>query len=143
MRKAIFILIGIVWFPLVSMACDLCSIYLNLEPNDLKNTIGLNYRYRHFYNNVSSSPLLPSRDKHAAGQTLMGDAKTQEEVYINYDLWVNYFVGQKWQINATATFADNYYYENDSNMHNISGVGDIRVLGKYMLYNSKATDSTN
>jgi hypothetical protein len=143
MKKTAFLLLGSLWFSLEVAACDLCSIYLNMEPNDLKNTIGLNYRYRHFENIIHSQRTIESNNKHAAGNTVLQESSLQEEVFINYDLWFNYFLNQKWQINGTLTFADNYYRENDSSLHNIGGIGDLTLLAKYMLYNTKATDSSN
>lgn len=142
MKKTAFLLGGLLWFSLEVAACDLCSIYLNMEPNDLRNTIGLNYRYRHFENTIQGPATLSSTNKHAAGDPVNSESSLQEEVFINYDLWFNYFVSQRWQINGTLTFADNYYRENDSSLHNISGLGDFTLLGKYLLYNTKVTDSS-
>lgn len=143
MKKSLLLLGGILWFSLEVSACDLCSIYLNMEPNDLRNTLGLNYRYRSFENVIHNQTTLNQFNKHAADNPVLQESSTQNEVFINYDLWANYFVGQRWQINGMLTFADNYYLENDSVLHNISGIGDFTLLTKYMLFNSKVTDSSN
>jgi len=143
MKKILFLLSGVLWFSMEVKACDLCSIYLNMEPNDLRNTVGVNYRYRHFENKIDRFKRVNSYNKHAAGNTVLRESSIQEEVFINYDLWFNYFVNQKWQINGTLTFADNYYRENDSSLHNIGGIGDLTLISKYMIYNTKVTDSSS
>ena len=109
MKKTILLLIGLGSFFVESKACDLCSIYMNIEPNDLQNSIGFNYRYRLFENTKTTFYSLNQNEKHALGNTVLSDVKSQKESFNSYDLWVNYFIGQKWQINASMTFADNYY----------------------------------
>lgn len=142
MKKQLFLIIGICLFSGTIMACDLCSIYMNIDPNDLKNSFGMNYRFRSFKQNNISEQLLQNNIKHALGNTILLESTAQEERYNSYDLWVNYFIKEKWQVFANMTFTDNSYLENDSTLHNISGPGDLTVMTKYLLYNTKGTDSS-
>lgn len=124
------------------MSCDLCSIYLNLEPNDLRNTFGFNYRYRSFSHDEISFQQINNGQKHAIGNTVIGNTTQQSEIYRSYDLWGNYFLNEKWQLFAQISFSDNYYLEEDSVIHNISGIGDLSLMLKYMLFNTRVTDSS-
>ena len=72
-------------------ACDLCNIYLNMEPNDLGSSMGFNYRYRLFQNKQTNYNTFSSNLKHAIGNTVIADANIQEEIFNSYDLWLNYF----------------------------------------------------
>ena len=143
MKKYLSLFFGAWLCSMPVFACDLCSIYLNLEPNDLKNSIGMNYRYRAFkYQSINRFSSITNL-KHATGENILSESSTQEELFNSYDLWVNYFLHEKWQLNATLTFADNYYLEDDSTLYNIAGPGDLTVLSKYMFYNTKVTDSSD
>lgn len=142
MKKQLFLIIGMCLFSSSLWACDLCSIYMNIEPNDLKNSFGFNYRFRNFEHTSIQQTIIENPNKHALGSTVLNEATRQEERYNSYDLWVNYFVKDKWQVFGNMTFTDNTYLENDSILHNISGPGDLTVITKYLLYNSKVTDST-
>jgi hypothetical protein len=115
---------------------------MNIEPNDLKTSFGFNYRFRNFEHNSIQQTILETPDKHALGSTILSEATKQEERFNSYDLWMNYFVREKWQVFANMTFTDNTYLENDSVLHNISGPGDLTIIGKYLLFNSMVTDSS-
>lgn len=143
MKRIIFLIVGISMISVEALACDICSIYINLEPNDLKNSFGFNYRYRSFEHSFSDVSLTANGNKHAIGNTVISNSVTQEEIYNNYDLWFNYFFYEKWQLNATMTFADNYYLEDDSLIHNIAGPGDLTLVVKNILFNTKSTDTNN
>ncbi len=143
MKKILFLISGIVLLSMEVLACDICSIYINLEPNDLKNSFGFNYRRRAFKHSISDNSLIANGNKHATGNTVITSSTQQQELFNSYDLWLNYFFYEKWQLNATMTFADNYYTENDSVIHNIAGPGDLTLMVKNILFNTKVTDSSN
>ncbi len=124
-------------------ACDLCNIYLNMEPNDLGSSMGFNYRYRLFQNKQTNYNTVSSNLKHAIGNTVIADANIQEEIFNSYDLWLNYFFYEKWQLYGNISFTDNYYKEDDSVMVNVAGIGDLTLLAKYIAFNTKATDSSD
>ncbi len=141
MMKKNLLLAGLIVFITNSWACDLCSIYMNLEPNDLRSSIGFNYRYRLFEENAFQLDAQTSNQKHALGNTVLSDSKLQQERFNSYDLWANIMIRNKWQLNATLTFADNYYLEDDSILYNIAGPGDLSIITRYIIFNSKVNDS--
>lgn len=104
MKKNVFLFLGMCLSSSSIWACDLCSIYMNIEPNDLKNSFGFNYRFRNFEHNHIQRTIIETTDKHVLGFTMLTEATKQEERFNSYDLWVNYFVKDKWQLLPTWLF---------------------------------------
>lgn len=144
-----------------SFACDLCSIYKGIEPNDFKNSFGVRYRYRLFESkftfetptfsstNViagkSSKGLLPN-NKHLDHSLIESTDKKDfvyAEAYTSYDVFANFYLNHRLNLNVSTYFSDNYTYKNDSLLENVSGIGDITLIANYQLYNTKKTDSTH
>ena len=48
MHKRLLVLISCSLFYFTAFGCDLCSIYINLDPNGSDNSFGMRYRYRIF-----------------------------------------------------------------------------------------------
>lgn len=141
------------------LACDLCSIYIGIEPKDYKNSFGVRYRYRIFESDFQlNSPttnlkmISPTNrkgintDKHL-GESVYEQSEdkkfTYTETFTSYDVYANFYLNQRLQLNVSTYFADNYTYKNDSILENISGIGDINITAVYQLYNTTRTsDST-
>lgn len=152
MQKTIIVLV----FTLicnVAFACDLCTVYIGLQPNDFKTSFGVRHRYRAFQidysaniastshtNNIKGAPT----NKHNSGLTYgaPSDAYTYKETYNSYDIFLNLFLTQRLQLNLSTYFADNYVFHNDSIIGNIGGIGDLNMLLKYQLVNSQETGDT-
>ncbi|MCO6501214.1 MAG: hypothetical protein J5I47_12675 [Vicingus serpentipes] len=140
----------------VSFACDLCTIYIGLRPNDFKNNVGLRHRYRIFekeyqfqsISEIGNGSVLSGKgipvDKHGGGDaTSVTNGKyIYQETFNSYDVSANIYLTRKLQLNVSTYFADNYILRDDSVMSNIGGIGDVNLLFKYQLYNSQATGDT-
>ena len=138
-----------------TIACDLCTIYIGIQPNDYKNTFGVRYRYRVFekdyyakpFNTVNPLQKTKGRlgEKHGNNDehlTTTEEKVTYTEVYNSYDVYANFFLNQRFQIGMNTYFADNYVLINDSIIDNVGGIGDVTLTLKYQLSNSKkSTDS--
>jgi hypothetical protein len=143
-------LVGLVFMLIynTSFACDLCTIYLGIQPNDFKNSVGIRYRYRAFeknYDGLSLSTLSNGKrikgnpiDKHNGAEL---GSPLESYLYIeefnSYDIFINVYLHPKWQLNVSTYFADNYIKKNDSIVNNVGGIGDINLLLKYQLINSQ------
>lgn len=140
-----------------AFACDLCTVYLGIQPNDLKNSFQIRHRYRLFKSDYINQSNFSTRvsnqrvkgkinNKHAGDATSdigTGEKYTYAEAYNSYDVAVNFFVAKKWQLNGSINFSDNYIKQNDSIVDNVGGIGDLKLLVRYTLYNSsKSEDST-
>lgn len=148
MRYSKWVLLSVLLvFTLCAQACDLCSIYMGINPNDYKNSFGIVNRYRVFQSDYlqpyqAGDPY--ARLSHTGTPTDQpsGRKYSLSERFVSYDLWGKFFLNQRWQLNFMMSFADNYQYRNDSLIDNVSGVGDLLGLVKYQLFNTKnASDS--
>jgi hypothetical protein len=132
------------WSPIFSSACDLCSMYLGINPNDFQNSFGLVNRLRVFEStreNTTYYTTSYARLNHVSTPTSGERTEIErfKEVYITYDLWARIFVHERWQLNFSASFSDNYQYYNDEVTNNVSGVGDVVAVAKHLLLNSKSS----
>lgn len=123
------------------LACDVCNMYMSINPNDYKNTISLVHRYRQAGGTItgfsnSGNPFI----KHDL--TNIPVDTDVREVFKSYELWGRFFLGKKWQLNASVSFADNYYYQNNEINQNVAGVGDMILLANYQVLSTiSSTDS--
>jgi len=140
-RKNSLLFLGIVVLQFPLFACDLCSLYMNFEPNDLKNSFGMNFRQRTFESTVYSLSENNSGEKHAVNS--ISEDEVQKELYRSFDLWFNYFLNHDWQINVSISFSDNYFYRDDRIAYNVAGPGDLSVVFKRFVMNHKPIDSNS
>lgn len=141
-----------------TQACDLCTVYLDLKPNDFTNSFAIRNRYRQFESDYINNPLFSTRisnqrvgkgninNKHA-GQASddvgYGEQFTYAEEYNSYDIVANFFITQKLQLGGSINFSDNYIMQDDSIVDNIAGVGDLNLLLRYQLHSTTSGDSTS
>jgi len=148
MQKRILVVVAFMFIYNVSFACDLCTIYLGINPNDYQNSMGIQYRFRAFekeYNNLSLATFNSKQrvkgipgDKHGgAGLSETTSSYIYAEEFNSYDITLNVYLHPKWQLNMSTYFADNYIKQNDSIIGNVGGIGDINLLVKYQLFNSQ------
>jgi len=155
MQKTLIVLALLLTYN-VAFACDLCTIYIGIQPNDFKNSIGIRHRYRVFekgyqFQSISTTgngSILSGKgipvDKHGGGDvTSVTNGKyVYQEAFNSYDVSANIYLTQKLQLNVSTYFSDNYILRDDSVMSNIGGIGDVNLLLKYQLYNSQETGDT-
>lgn len=139
------------------LACDLCTVYLGIQPNDFNNSFAVRHRYRLFQSDYVSYPLYTTRvstqrvgkgeikNKHAGEPTddvQWGQPYTYSETYNSYDLVANFYLTNRLQLNTSINFSDNFIKQNDSIMANVGGVGDLNIISKYQLFNTSALEDT-
>ena len=56
---------------------------------------------------------------------------------------MNYFISSKWQLFGNLSLTDNSYLENDSILYNIAGAGDLSLVAKHILFNTKSGDTVS
>ncbi|MBR9831148.1 transporter [bacterium] len=142
-KKALSVLafVALILLSEVAVSCDLCSIYVGIRPDDYKNSFGMVHRYRSFARDYQATIPITTLDKHGAQYST--EPYSLEEVYNSYDLWFKYFLNPRVQIDASMSFSDNYLGKNDSMTNSISGPGDLLILSKYQVYNSKLCNDTS
>jgi len=132
-------------------ACDLCSIYIGISPNDFKNSFSVRHRYRLFekkYEYQSNGLFTNNATQRVKGEPLNkhgGNSYNNEqnmnytykEVYNSYDVSASFFLNNKWKLGITIPFSDNFVLKNDSVVSNIAGIGDLVTTINYQLFNSQ------
>ncbi len=143
-----------------SWACDLCSVYIGIQPRDFQSSIALRYRYRLFedkytlnsntnsLSKTSGSRLNPLYDMNINhvedGLTGTNNDGTiiYTEQYSSFDVVANLMFGKRFSLFLTTSFSDNYIYQNDSIIDNVSGVGDALILANYRLFYTKVANDS-
>jgi|GEM_PF-553675 len=140
-----------------TFACDLCTVYLGIQPNDFTNSFAVRHRYRLFKSDYISYPFYTQRvssqrvgkgkinDKHIGEPTddiQWGQPYTYSETYNSYDLVANFYLTNRIQLNGSINFSDNFIKQNDSIMANVGGIGDLNIITKYQLFNTSAVDDS-
>lgn len=142
-----------------SWACDLCSVYIGIQPRDFKSSISLRYRYRVFEEkyvfNSSTNQLIKTSGSRLAHGSSMSVSHVEHETetgknntflyaeqYHSFDVVANIMFGKRVSVLVSTSFSDHYIYKNDSLIDNISGVGDVMLMANYRLFYTKlANDS--
>lgn len=150
MHKKLLVLITCSLLYSTVFGCDLCSIYISLDPNGSKNSFGLRHRYRvfekdyykeSFYlinNKYNQKGEINSKHGGSTDPTLKTTEKfTFTEIYNSYDVFANFYLNPKLQLGLSTYFSDNYILNDDSTTTNVAGIGDASVVLKYSLFNSK------
>jgi len=160
MLKKVIVLLAMVLIYNLTFACDLCSIYIGLDPNGTKNSFGVRHRYRAFektYLPNLTGQLLGNRlistinstkgvshDKHGPDDDDLnsGEDFVLGETYNSYDIFANFYLNHRLQINLNTYFSDNFILNNDSIVANAGGIGDVSAVIKYSLYNTKKSSDS-
>ena len=150
MLKKIGVFALICWLTaLESLACDLCSTYLTLNPGDFRNSFGITNRLRTFESSFNYEiPQYYSPNAKLSHVSLEPGSErtstsTYKETFVSYDIWGRYFFNPRLQVAVSTTFTDNYHHENDTLTNSIAGIGDIQTIALYRLVNSKYSTDTN
>jgi hypothetical protein len=123
--------------------CDLCGCYMGLEPNFNENQIGLRYYTFKFFTEghpETTAGRTANRNGNSLNEADHAGHGTvsSTEVYSNVELYGRIYLSPKTRIIFGIPFSFN---EIDSKK--LNGVGDMRVLAQYNIYNTDITGRTN
>lgn len=137
-----FVIGALLCAALRSTGCDVCGIFLNVQPNDRSTQFGLLYRSR-----------MLSRDFGAEGLTLLKHGGTVEaneprqvrEMIQAVEARADVRFAEKWAVLAAVPLVNTYQSVNDYMRYDAYGLGDPFALVRYQLLNTKCTapDSVN
>lgn len=125
-----------------SLGCDVCGIFLNVQPNDRNTQFGLLYRVRAL-----------SRDFNEEGVSLLKHGGTTESVTTEnkvrelmqaIELRADIRLGDKWALLVAVPAVNTYQSVNDLQRYDAYGLGDPFAIMRYQLVNTKrgAADTT-
>ena len=121
-------------------ACDHCNLFLNMNPNDYKNTLGIQYRSRLLSGSFEVDGTL--KPKHAGHVTNEMAGKSLTELYSRYELTGNFFINKLWSIQTVIPLINNVQSIDGLAKYTIWGMGDPLVMGSYQIFNTKNTSDT-
>lgn len=125
------------WFPFVSFSCDNCNVYLNLSPNDYKNSIGIFMRHREMFGeyNLLGEMITTRHAGHGNDMAFWGE-KVKEN-YFTYELRGSFYFREKWKTSLILPYIDNQQWIGDYRRYNVAGLGDPILLESYQVLNTR------
>lgn len=123
MKKAMLVM-GCLW-SLNALACDFCSVYLGIQPNDNRHSIRLSFRSMTVGGEM---PVYFSGPKH-----LDGFEGRLREYYEGIQLGAQVYVKQRWRLSGQISYQSNHRFLNRTLAERASGPGDLYLQGEYLL----------
>ncbi len=128
---------------ITSFACDNCNIFLNISPNDYRNSFGIYHHSRNMYGRYNL--LGQVKLKHGGGvETNSLLSKEVNDLYHSYELRGSFYWKLKWKTMFTLPVTDNTQKIDGLAKYRVRGIADPMILQTYQLYSTKqCRDSTN
>jgi hypothetical protein len=126
--------------PNLAQACDVCGIFLGIQPHDRTSSVSLLYRYRQLEGDLLSTTSKMAAPKHGghgvAGVPLTGNDHYQE-LYQVVELRADIWLSDRIAVLASVPAVNNYRAVNGYISSDIYGMGDPLVIGRYLVANTK------
>lgn len=107
--------------------CDMCSIYLGLHPNQVKNGINIRYRYSLYESNTSH-----------IHNGIVHSLNPQKRLFQTVETWGQFNLGRKMQVLIMLPYVMNSVEEKSLVLDAYNYIGDIQSLIRYQLYRSES-----
>jgi hypothetical protein len=125
------------------MACDVCGIFLGVQPHDRTSSVSLLWRARLMEGTLTfARPASPN--KHG-GHGVSGVALTGEdryrELYQVLELRADLWLADRFALLVSLPAVNNYRAVNGFIGTDIYGIGDPLLIGRYLVANTKCTDT--
>jgi len=117
------------------LACDICNIYLGINPNDYQHSVGFYYRSRMLKGQFQESTFAPKHFGHTATTTYYN--RDIKELYDVYELRGRFYASPKLNIIASLPYINSYRSVDEVTEYDIYGFGDPMLIGNYQIYNTK------
>lgn len=126
--------------PTLCVACDVCGIFLGIQPNDRANSFSLFYRYRHLDGNfqvpITSANVLKHGDE-VISTSEQTRAIHYRELYQVAEFRSEFWIGNKVAMLVSVPLVNNYQAIDDVRTTDIYGVGDPLFIARYQVVNTK------
>ncbi len=113
------------------IGCDLCGCYMGLDPNFSYSQLGVRYSLVKFFTEAHTEQ---NQNVDHEGH----EATSSAEYYNDLEFYVRYYFTPKLRLFLTVPFSSN---EIEGNRFN--GMGDMKLMMQYQVYNSEITSKTN
>lgn len=138
--KTLVVAWSLLLLPTLAQACDVCGIFLGIQPNDRMNSISLMYRYRHLGGDIRVPANVGSILKHGGdGIVAAPEERTirYRELYQVAELRAEFWIGNKVAVLASLPMVNNYRAIDDVRTTDIYGIGDPLFIARYQVVNTK------
>ena len=125
------------WGSCFGYACDNCNIYLNLSPNDYKNSIGLYMRNRLMFGEYNLFGEMIATKHAGHGNDLAFWGQQVHETYQTYEIRGNFFFKKRWKTSFILPFINNNQQIGNVERYKVRGVGDPILLQSFQVFNTK------
>ncbi|HRW89120.1 MAG TPA: hypothetical protein P5027_04135 [Flavobacteriales bacterium] len=125
---------------LPAQACDVCGLFLGVQPHDRTSSFGLFYRYRLLEGDIASPALAPGLRllKHGGhSEAPAGTVERYRELYQVMELRADLWLGERWNVMVQLPLVNNYQSINGYSSADLYGMSDPVVLGRYLVANTK------
>jgi len=126
--------------PTMAQACDVCGIFLGIQPHDRTSSVSMLWRYRHLEGNLRLPVAKSGMPKHGGhgvdGIDLTGDDHYRE-LYQVLEVRADIWLGQRFALLTSVPMVNNYRAVNGIISTDIYGMGDPLVIGRYLVANTK------
>ncbi len=125
--------------PAFAQACDVCGIFLGVQPNDRRSTIGLFYRSRVMQGSTRvplASNLLLKHGGHAALEGPSAEVPITEVVNV-VELRADLRLGERFFLLASVPLTNTYRGVNHYELLDAYGLGDPFLMLRYQLANTR------
>lgn len=126
--------------PSMAQACDVCGIFLGIQPHDRTSSVAMLWRYRHLEGNLLQPTAKSGMPKHGGhgvdGIALTGDDHYRE-LYQVLEVRADIWLGQRFALLTSVPMVNNYRAVNGVISTDIYGVGDPLFIGRYLVANTK------
>ncbi len=128
---------AVMLMPSLSFACDVCGVFVGIQPYDRTNSISLIYRYRHLQGEL---PLINTGHQHHGAAGSSSDAGTQlvRDLLQVAELRGDFWIGQRFNVLGMITAANNYRAVDGHISNDVYGISDPVLIGRYLLVNTKS-----
>ncbi|MCB0767278.1 MAG: hypothetical protein KDB95_08720 [Flavobacteriales bacterium] len=136
------ILVAWLWLcvPFAASACDVCGIFLGVQPNDRRSTIGLFYRSRVMEGTthvpMGSALLAAKHGGHVEPGVQYAEVPMTELVNV-MELRADLRLGQRFFLLASLPLTNTYRSVNEYQVLDAYGLGDAFAMLRYQLVNTR------
>jgi hypothetical protein len=122
--------------PSLVTACDVCGVFVGIQPYDRTNSFSLIHRSRHLQGYM---PVRASGHEHLHGQVDTDvDKQHVRDLLRVAELRADIWIGQRFNVLGVFTAANNYRAVDGFVSNDVYGVGDPMVLARYLLVNTRS-----
>lgn len=137
------ILLGVLLLAaLQAAACDVCGLYLGLQPHDRVNIFGLWYRMRYLQGDVRTATTT-DLSKHGGHVTTAQGSAAITELFTVLEARGEFWLGQRFRIMASIPLVNNYASVDGVRAADVYANGDPLIMGRYVVFNTRCSGDSS